>query len=144
MRTSPSLSRPATGVLLGLALVAALSAACQRKIGDGCAQDTDCSINADRRCDLSQSGGYCTLAECEPDSCPDNAACVEFLGEEPRLARRFCMSTCSSDGDCRSGYECREAANACPMISVASGDVPMCARKLDVTRTASRFCVQKP
>ena len=90
---------------------------CEPEIGDACDLGTDCSDSGDRICDDTVPGGYCTIVNCEPDSCPEEAACVGFrqapssLAEcadpnELRTLRTFCMRRCSSDGDCRSGYEC--------------------------------------
>ncbi len=98
-------------------LVAVLGLACSPKIGDECVVSTDCSVTTQRLCDTSQPGGYCTLFNCEPGSCPDDSVCVSFhnaasgtfcSGRDDRFQRPFCMAPCSGDGDCRSGYACRE------------------------------------
>lgn len=82
--------------------------ACGAEIGDECQSSVDCSPEGDRICDLAQSGGYCTVKNCGPDACPDDALCVQF-GTEPRFERRYCMAKCESDGECRSGgYQCVE------------------------------------
>lgn len=90
---------------------------CAPKIGKKCSISTDCSQLGDRLCDTNQPEGYCTIFNCEPDTCPD-AICVGFDpsldpacgkvddGRWPRFQRSFCMAPCSSDGDCRDGYEC--------------------------------------
>ncbi len=105
-------------LLLVLAL-AALAAACSPKIGDECQLSTDCSAAADRLCDISAPGGYCTIYNCEPGACPeDESLCVEFGAQRSAAAgcqsqqspspyaRAFCMATCDSDDDCRAGYAC--------------------------------------
>jgi hypothetical protein len=102
-------SRSLAALVLALAALVVSPMGCARRIGDGCAVDTDCSINNDRRCDTSQPGGYCTIAECDRNSCPDDALCVEFYADAPRRARRFCMSPCTTNGDCRNGYTCQTA-----------------------------------
>jgi hypothetical protein len=88
---------------------------CARKIGDACALSTDCSINGDRLCDTTQPGGYCTIFNCEPDKCPDEAVCMAFTDDacasvqsasSVRFQRTFCMKWCDTDGDCREGYRC--------------------------------------
>jgi hypothetical protein len=112
-------SRAIAALVSMLVAVVALPMGCARRIGDGCSLDTDCSINNDRRCDTSQVGGYCTVAECDRNSCPDDSLCVEFFSSVPQRARRFCMSPCATDGDCRGGYKCQQAdvagiAAACP------------------------------
>jgi hypothetical protein len=115
------------GVMPRLSLVvAALSGAggvvgCTPSIGDKCNLSTDCSIQGNRLCDTSQPAGYCTVLGCTADTCPDNAACVEFGASVPgcpyddyhapsRAARAMCMKACGSDSDCRQsdGYVCRD------------------------------------
>jgi hypothetical protein len=113
------------------------TAACGDEIGDECSLSTDCATDGSRICDTSSPGGYCTILGCDFDTCPDEAVCVRFFsigetnrtceprgsGDEctadevctlsgfcaPRTAEvHFCMKTCSSRGDCRDGYECRD------------------------------------
>jgi uncharacterized membrane protein YgcG len=92
---------------------------CKPKIGDKCSLSTDCSSVGDRLCDTSQPGGYCTIFNCEPGRCPDEAVCVAFhevadgtnvACTDPerwtRFERSFCMRTCGSPSDCRDGYTC--------------------------------------
>jgi hypothetical protein len=104
-------------------MCAALSA-CTPTIGDKCVTSNDCSTRGDRLCDTSQTDGYCTQFNCAKNGCPDDAACVLFNPVVPgcetpnasfndrsggygsRLARSFCVATCSSDSDCRAGYVC--------------------------------------
>ncbi len=67
-----------------------------------------------------EHGGYCTVFDCEPNKCPDEAACVVF-GASPSSVdmcenssgtnpsqRSFCMKKCDSSSDCRTadGYFC--------------------------------------
>jgi hypothetical protein len=107
-RASTRALRPAGKfAVVALCLVAA---ACSPKLGDGCKHSTDCSINGDRTCDTSQPGGYCTIPDCEPNSCPDNGRCVQFQPDQPRLSRSWCMAPCGSSKDChRHAYVCRSA-----------------------------------
>ncbi len=88
------------------ALVVLLGIGCKPQIGDSCKLSTDCSVTGDRLCDTSQPDGYCTIFNCEPDSCPGSSTCVEFHPKSDRFVRRFCLATCGSPGDCRSGYVC--------------------------------------
>lgn len=96
---------------------ALLLGGCAPKIGKSCQLSTDCSQLGDRLCDNTQPEGYCTIFNCEPDTCPDSA-CVGFYaqldptcgenveGRTPRFERTFCMAPCSSDSSCRDGYQC--------------------------------------
>jgi hypothetical protein len=104
-----------------LVLLLGLSAfACTPKIGDSCTVSTNCSASGDRLCDITEPGGYCTIFNCEPGSCPDSSVCINFgtelssvdqcsssQGNSP-YQRSFCMAPCSSDGDCRGGYSCQD------------------------------------
>jgi hypothetical protein len=101
-------------VLLGL-----IALGCSPKIGDSCTISTNCSASGDRLCDVTQPGGYCTVFNCEPGSCPTDSVCINFgtalsplpecstdLGNSP-YQRSFCMATCGNNGDCRGGYSCQ-------------------------------------
>jgi hypothetical protein len=74
-------------------------------LGDPCDAATDCvSPNASAPVCLTQGqgfpGGSCS-ASCEgATSCGDEGAC---LGTS---AGQFCVSSCATSSDCRSGYEC--------------------------------------
>jgi hypothetical protein len=98
-----------------------LFAGCTPKIGNKCTLSTDCSQLGDRLCDSTQPGGYCTIFNCEPDNCP-SSICVAFGwsldpacgapdGRWPRFERSFCMSSCGSSADCRTGYDCVDLSN---------------------------------
>lgn len=103
------------GTVLAAALAVGMSG-CKPEIGDDCSVSTDCSSTGDRLCDTTQPGGYCTIFNCEPGTCPEEAICVGFstssskVCEDPqsdgRLQRTYCLRSCGSNDDCRSGYEC--------------------------------------
>jgi hypothetical protein len=109
---------PRRVLLLVVAQLALVLAACTPQIGDPCSVSTDCSATGDRLCDTTEPGGYCTIFNCEPGTCPDEAICVAFdtyissapgcnnPQTSPRFERTFCMRKCESNSDCRSGYEC--------------------------------------
>ena len=121
------------------ALVSGASFGCAPKLGDGCTTRADCSVNNDRDCDRSQPGGYCTIENCEPDSCGDEGVCVRFKPDEPRLSSNWCMATCSETGDCdRDRYVCRSA-------SQLNDDDPGAPRVAEVLegRKSQKFCVVK-
>ncbi|MEZ4226885.1 MAG: hypothetical protein R3B13_38445 [Polyangiaceae bacterium] len=106
-----------------LALVSGLYG-CKPEIGDECSVSTDCSNAGDRLCDTTQPGGYCTIFNCEPGTCPEEAVCIAFknspsqLCPDPqlgdRLRRTFCLRSCGGDDDCRSGYKCIDLAKDNP------------------------------
>jgi hypothetical protein len=106
----------APAAFAALAAVAGL-AGCQPQIGDKCNLNTECAVSGTRQCDTSLPGGYCTVFNCGPNSCPDQSACYLFHAEvqgcpyndhQPsRTAHSFCMKDCHQDGDCRAGYVCR-------------------------------------
>lgn len=130
-----------------LAVVLFTGSGCAPEIGDDCNTSLDCSQQGDRLCDTKQPGGYCTIFNCEPDTCPeDEAVCVAFdfvldpqchPGDLPatdpewaRFGRTFCMKACEEDDDCREdeGYECAAPAD---MLIV------------DNDRVSDKFCVVK-
>jgi hypothetical protein len=114
--------------------------ACRPQIGDECETSVDCSSTQERLCDISQPGGYCTIFNCEPDTCPDESACIEYAAQpsvlpecrDPhattRYQRSFCLQKCEEDGDCRDRYVCTriDAANPWGAINVDGGDVKVC------------------
>ncbi|MBK8171461.1 MAG: hypothetical protein IPK60_14100 [Sandaracinaceae bacterium] len=87
---------------------------CSPQIGDDCTSSIRCDLNNTRICDLSLPEGYCTIANCEATSCPqDESLCIEFFSEEPRRAQSYCMARCEVDSDCRDdvGYRCLSASD---------------------------------
>jgi hypothetical protein len=122
-----------------IALCVAWVAACAPRLGDGCERNTDCSVNRDRTCDLSQPGGYCTIADCDPGSCGDEGRCVRFQPDEPRRSRNWCMLRCSNNGDCdRDRYVCRSAQELnAPLVAA---DQPRLAAVLDSNQNG-KFCI---
>jgi hypothetical protein len=111
---------------LTLTGVAVLALGCTPKIGDSCTVSTNCSATGDRLCDITQPGGYCTVFNCEPESCPEDSKCINFgttfssvapvcspsQGNSP-YQRSFCMASCGSDSDCRGfPYVCRDLSGA--------------------------------
>lgn len=119
-------SSPPSKLLLLLALVAATATAagCKPKIGDDCQISTDCSASDERLCDITAPGGYCTVFNCEPGTCPeDESLCVQFGAQRSPIeacedlqspspyARTFCMATCEDSADCREGYRCEDLSD---------------------------------
>jgi hypothetical protein len=104
-----------------LTSLAPLAFACQAEIGAACQVSRDCSAAGDRLCDITAPGGYCTIFNCEPGTCPeDESLCVQFGASRSRLpgcedaqspsphARSFCMASCERDSDCRPSYVCAD------------------------------------
>src|SRR5215217_5318570 len=126
----PPMSGLTEKLLLCFAL-AAVALGCKPEVGDDCKVSTDCSAAGDRLCDITAPGGYCTVFNCEPNSCPDDEAlCVQFgavrspicaevpLESPSPYARTFCMATCDDNSDCRSGYVCIDLSTPNPWGAV--------------------------
>jgi hypothetical protein len=106
-------------------LVGAWSLGCSPEIGDACTSSSKCSAKGDRLCDSTQPDGYCTVFNCEPGGCPDEAICVAFnetscanVARSGRITRTFCMAGCDDNGDCRDGYYCKEIGADDPAMQI--------------------------
>lgn len=124
-----------------------VSFACQPRIGDDCNTNQQCSGETQRLCDTSQSGGYCTVLNCSPTSCPSGeSVCVLFnsaLSPLPACqsstrpspySRSMCMKYCNEDGDCRAGYECIDV----------SGQDPWAAEIVSSNTSQKKICIVAP
>ena len=137
--------------------VALLFLGCTPKIGDDCTVSTNCSAAGDRLCDTTQPGGYCTIFNCEPGTCPEDSVCINFGASVSELGscsrgqatspyeRSFCMASCSSSADCRGGYVCldlsgrRDSNGQLLEPSVASLDAV-----LAESSGSGKVCIVKP
>lgn len=149
---SPFLRRLQLGTGL---LAAALALGCTPKIGDDCTVSTNCSTTGDRLCDVTQPGGYCTKFNCEPGGCPEDSVCVNFGTKLSPISgcqasqanspykRSFCMANCGSDGDCRSGYVCREPEYFRAVLAEHSSGQKVCGVEPNPTPMAnsSEVCI---
>ena len=113
---------------------------CQPGIGDECQTSADCGQAGDRICDITQPAGYCTVFNCEPDTCPEDSTCVLFAADRSTVAgcedpygtspyqRSFCMKTCESEGDCRNNYSCSNlgAGNPWAAVVIDRGSSKVC------------------
>jgi hypothetical protein len=122
----PPMGRAYALALVGLVgLSSAALAGCAPNIGSRCVINTDCGASGALVCDTSQPYGYCTQFNCTPNSCHNQAVCVEFLASVPgcpyddyrspsRTGRTFCMEHCTHDSDCRQGdgYRCLDPRKA--------------------------------
>ena len=159
---------PKSAVLL--VVLALLAPACGKEIGDPCATNVDCQQDQTRDCDLSQPGGYCTLLGCDEKLCPSEAVCIRVFPYEtpgapcqadsdcksadllclpeglcvPRASeRRYCERSCGSNGDCRSGYVCREAGiEGKPPTTSTYGTIALVANANQ--STVVKFCAPAP
>ena len=86
---------------LAIILLASIVSACAPQVGDECETNVQCPSGA--ICDNTVYEGYCTVPNCERDSCPNDSVCVRFDRETS-----FCMAYCQADSDCRDGYMCRD------------------------------------
>jgi hypothetical protein len=84
-------------------------------------------------CDHTTEG--ISTFDCSLDElCDLNDRCVPALSEE-----RYCMRKCSSSGDCRSNYECRDLT-----LMMEHGGEPVLAPGVVVDSKAPKFCAIKP
>jgi hypothetical protein len=117
--------------VLFLVLLGAFGLGCSPKIGDACTSSVKCSAKGERLCDSTQPDGYCTVFNCEPGGCPDDAICVAFnetscanVTRSGRILRTYCMAGCDDDGDCRAGYYCKEIGSSDPAMQIVDTDPP--------------------
>ena len=109
---------------------------------DTCPDEAECvrffSGQFDNRiCDPMMANGEngCSLDEL----CNLEGHCVPRSSES-----RYCMKKCSSDGDCRDGYECRKfMADNLETFSALGGE-PVLAPGLFVDDSTPGFCAVKP
>ena len=88
---------------------------------------------ANRPCDPQQEN--ITEDRCSLDElCAIKGHCVPRASEV-----RYCMRTCSSDDDCRSGYECRDLERM-----IANGGEPVLSPGTIVDDNAPKFCAAAP
>jgi hypothetical protein len=71
-------------------------------VGDACSKTTDCGGGAYFFCFTFWPEGYCTAncTEGEGTTCPGGSNCYDFG------AYASCLDACSTNADCRTGYEC--------------------------------------
>jgi hypothetical protein len=104
---------------------------------DTCPEEAVCvrfytSVFANRACDPATE-------DVATDACTIDEACsFEGYCALRSAENRFCMKSCSDSGDCRSGYECRDAA-----LMKAHGGEPVMPPGERVGADPSRFCALK-
>jgi len=110
-------------------------------VGHACNTDADCAGLCGTAAGYANPGGYCT-AECmnNPFGCGSGNHC----GAE-RDGVRFCRDDCSSNDDCRPGYECfdsdGDSIDECqPVASGAKGVGEACVTTDECSGDQSGFC----
>lgn len=74
------------------------------------------------------------------DDCSLDELCsLEDLCVPRSSEARYCMATCSDDGDCRDGYECRTLE-----LMIAHGGEPVLAPGNEIDNSSPKFCAEKP
>jgi hypothetical protein len=117
------------GILL--ALVALFATACSHQVGDDCKTSVDCDPNGTRSCDLSQPGGYCTIAGCDGKSCPNEAVCIRYFPE--MYLSKPCVPACE-DLACAAGL-----TDDCAVDELCL-DIGLCAKRSYEQRACARAC----
>ena len=77
--------------------------ACTTQVGDTCQSNAECNTQDGAICDVSVPDGYCTVAQCVPNGCPDSSVCVRFDEETS-----YCMQVCLTSEECRTEHSCRD------------------------------------
>jgi len=130
-------------VVMLLAVPFAL-AACSHAIGDNCLTSADCDPNGTRACDLSQPGGYCTIAGCDEKSCPSDSRCIRYFPEmflSKRCIAAFEDLPCSEDpaAPCTMAGCKPEGCDDCTADEICL-DVGLCAKRSFETRQCAKAC----
>ena len=94
-------------VLLALGLWSC--GASDRSVGDPCggAAMLRCPDGFTTACIDVWPDGYCTEVACQANSCPVGSRCVTGLQFSNVPFENFCVATCKTNGDCRTGYLCQ-------------------------------------
>jgi hypothetical protein len=101
----------AAAQVIVLAGLSALIAACGSEVGTvgkPCSDSNDCPARLTSACIARWPDGYCTEVECSAGSCPEGSVCVRGIQFSNVPFNAFCLSTCSTADDCRSGYACAD------------------------------------
>jgi hypothetical protein len=81
-----------------------------------------------------------TTEDTTTDACSLDELCnLEGHCVPRRSEARYCMRKCSSNGDCRDGYECRDLD-----LMKQHGGEPVLAPGVPVDEHAPKFCASKP
>ncbi len=149
----------------------ALTFGCGKEIGDECVVPSDCSPNGDRQCDLSSNGGYCTIAGCDYNTCPEEAACIRFFTgsfsnltcdpatedvgtddcnlDELCALTGFCVPRSAEVRycmrTCESDGDCRDGYECRDLdLMIEHGGEPVLAPGVGIDSSAPKFCAPAP
>jgi hypothetical protein len=98
--------------IAALLAVAACSEITAVPVGGPCSYDDTCMTGLCIRGSdangqpTAWAGGYCS-GNCADTACPEGSCLALADG------LKYCVATCSADGDCRAGYVCAKAVSAC-------------------------------
>jgi hypothetical protein len=112
---------------------------CGHDIGDSCKTAADCDPNGTRTCDLSQPGGYCTMAGCDEKSCPSGAVCIRYFPENLLGQAKPCTVQCEDVGAVDAAICPNGATDDCTAdeLCLNSG---LCAKRSYETRSCAYTC----
>jgi len=131
---------------IALALLAFMTAACGRSIGDSCQANVECDPQGRRFCDISTPNGYCTIDGCDVGTCPSEAVCVRFFTLQPNRACTYDPINPTGRGvaDETGAYVCRADERClCDGRDNTSGTCPTvayCAPETTERRWCQRTC----
>jgi hypothetical protein len=127
-------------VLVALSMsLASLVSACGHDIGDSCKTAADCDPNGTRTCDLSQPGGYCTMAGCDEKSCPSGAVCIRYFPESYLDKTKTCDVDCEDVGAVDASVCPKGATNDCAADELCL-NTGLCAKRSFETHACAYTC----
>jgi hypothetical protein len=110
---------------------------CGHDIGDECRTSADCDPNGSRTCDLSQPGGYCTIAGCDESSCPEDSRCIRYFPEQYLSTMPKCDPVCE---DICVDDVTKAVVNACIDADELCLNSGVCARRSFEQRSCAKAC----
>jgi len=96
--------------------------------GSSCSKDSDCQGNKclttveDQGTTLTMSGGYCSR-DCATALCKTAEACFSSTNKLGKVLGKYCLRSCSSPNDCRTGegYTCSSHSVCLPGSATDAG-----------------------
>jgi hypothetical protein len=144
------MNTPVNRTLRAFVWLALVVAGCGHDVGDDCKTSIDCDPNGTRSCDLSQPGGYCTIAGCDETSCPSGSTCVRTFPPSAYLTRTcdpkcedLCAATnspdASADSPDASTAPSKKRENKCFADEICL-DIGYCVKQSYEQRECARVC----